>query len=61
MYSLPTGFTIWIQDIIQAYIQSDIPITRNIFIHAPKEFNIADESILKILQPLYSIPKTIIY
>src|SRR6185437_12041696 len=61
VYGFPAGFSIWIRDVTQAYVQSDTPIARDIFIRAPKELGIADGSLLKVLRPLYGIPEAAIH
>src|SRR6185312_14383800 len=61
VYGLPVRFSIWIRDVTQAYVQSDTPIARDIYIRAPKELGVADGSLLKVLRPLYGIPKAAIH
>jgi len=61
VYGLPAGFSIWIRDVTQAYVQSDTPIARDIYIRAPKELGIADGFLLKVLRPLYGIPEAAIH
>ena len=49
------GFRLCTQDVTQAYLQSALKLSRDIYLKAPKEFGLASNELLKLLKPLYGI------
>ncbi len=49
------GFKIWSHDVSQAYLQSADNLRRDVYIKAPKEFNLKPGHVLKLLKPLYGL------
>ena len=49
------GFRLWTQDVTQAYLQSALKLSRDIYLKAPKEFGLASNELLKLLKPLYGL------
>jgi hypothetical protein len=43
------GFTVWSEDITQAFVQSAGKLMRNVYIHPPAEFNLSPNIILKLV------------
>lgn len=43
-------------DVTQAYVQSNTPLGRDVYIVAPKELSMPEEMVLKVVLPLYGIP-----
>lgn len=50
-----TQYTLWSQDINQAYIQSDEPLRRPIFMKRQKQLNVPKDVIWKLVKPLYGV------
>lgn len=50
-----TGFTIWTQDVDQAYIQSDGPLRRAIYLLPPEILQSTRGTICKLLEPLHGV------
>ena len=52
---------VYLRDITQAYVQAKSSLNRDFYIHPPlelsSELGIAEEAILKVIKPLYSVPK----
>jgi len=52
---------VYLRDITQAYIQAKSNLNRDFYIHPPlelsSELGIAEEAILKVIKPLYSVSK----
>ena len=55
--SVPSSWKIISRDVTQAYTQSKIPLSRNIYANPPKELCLSDEMVLKIQTPLYGLPE----
>lgn len=49
------GFRLYNTDVIQAYLQSADKLMRDVFINAPKEFELNKNQIMKLLKPLYGL------
>ena len=50
------GFRIWVVDVKLAYLQSDKPLIRKIFIRNPApEFELTPEQCLELLKPIYGL------
>ena len=50
------GFNIWTSDVTQAYLQSAVPLVRDIFITKDiTEFNLERHQALKLIKPLYGL------
>lgn len=58
------GFKLWSRDISQAFIQSDEPLHRTVFVRPPKGENVLEQigappnSILKAIKPQYGLPES---
>jgi len=58
------GFKIWSRDISQAFIQSDEPLRRTVYVKPPKGENVLDQigapkgSMLKAIKPQYGLPES---
>ena len=52
---------LYIQDILQAYVQSVITLNRYFYIKLLKKINLGQGNVLKILRLLYSVPEAGIY
>ena len=52
-----SGKNLYLRDILQAYIQLDIKLCKNLYIKPPTELNIVYNIILKVIKPLYKIPE----
>ncbi|CDF37987.1 unnamed protein product [Chondrus crispus] len=48
----------YIRDISQAYLQSESPLERQIFLRPPKEMNLGADVVLCVLKPLYGVPES---
>lgn len=46
-------FFLWSQDVTHAYFQDGENVRRNVFIRAPKEFQLGEGNMLKLLKSLY--------
>ena len=46
---------LYLQDISQAYVQSNTYLSRDIFIQLPPELNLQLGAILQVLKPLYGV------
>ena len=51
------GLRLCTRDISQAYTQSETPVARDIYAHAPPELGLAPHQILKVVRPLYGLPE----
>ena len=51
---LSYGLKVYMRDISQAYTQPETNLARNFFIRPPKELNLPDGLLLKVLHPLYT-------
>jgi hypothetical protein len=51
------GMELYLRDITQAYVQSTTNINRQFYARAPKEMNLHEDSIVKVVKPLYGIPE----
>ena len=49
--------SLFLRDISQAYVQSNISLTKEFFIRPPVELGFEDDAILKIIKSLYEIPE----
>ena len=49
------GFDVWSHDITQAYLQSDIPPQRNVFLRPPSELKFPKGQLLRLVKPLYGL------
>ena len=52
------GLKMFIRDVIKAFIQSTTTLSRAVFMRAPKEKGLPRGKILKVLKPLYGMPKS---
>eukprot|EP00171_Calliarthron_tuberculosum_P009450 IDg9450t1 len=50
------GFRLFSTDVTQAYLQSAENLMGDVFIKAPKEFELQGDQILKLMKPLYRLP-----
>jgi hypothetical protein len=48
---------LYLKDILQAYIQSDTELYRDLYIKLPIKLEIAHNIVFKVIKPLYKIPK----
>jgi hypothetical protein len=48
---------LYLRDITQAYVQSTTSLNREFYVRPPREFQISDNSILKVVKPLYGVPE----
>lgn len=51
------GCTPFCRHVSQAYLQSATNLTRDVYIRAPSEFGLPEDSVLKVIKPLYGIPE----
>ena len=55
------GVGLYLRDISQAYVQSTTLLNRDFYIRPPYElaccFGLKDDQILKVVKPLYGVPK----
>ena len=49
--------SLFLRDISQVYVQSNISLAKKFFIRSPAELNFEDGAILKIIKPLYEVPE----
>src|SRR6266487_741429 len=49
--------SIYLRDISQAYVQSTTYLNRQIFIRPPLELRLSKDTILRVIKPLYRVPK----
>jgi hypothetical protein len=49
------GFTIWSEDVTQAFVQSSGNLLREVFVEPPKELELDSDLVLKLLKPLYGL------
>ena len=52
-----SGKNLYLRDILQAYIQSDTELYRDLYIKPPIELEFAHNMVLKVIKPLYRIPE----
>ena len=55
--SLP-NMKVYTRDVTQAYIQSRSRLEREVYIRAPKEMELKDGYVLRVIKPLYGIPES---
>ena len=48
---------LYLRDISQAYVQSATNLNREFYVRPPRELQISDDSVLKVVKPLYGIPE----
>jgi hypothetical protein len=52
---------LYLRDISQAYVQSTTLLNRNFYVNPPhelaRELNLKDDSVLKVVKPLYGVPE----
>lgn len=48
---------LYLRDISQAYVQSATNLNREFYVRPPRELSIEEDSILKVLKPLYGVPE----
>ena len=48
---------LYLRDISQAYVQSTTNLNREFYVRPPRELSITNDSILKVLKPLYGVPE----
>lgn len=48
-------FKLWAHDITQAYLQSDSPLVRNVYIKPPPELRMPKGRVLRLIKPLYGL------
>jgi hypothetical protein len=52
---------LYLRDILQAYVQSITMLNRDFYVNPPwelaKRLNLIDDLVLKVVKPLYGIPK----
>ena len=51
----------YLRDISQAYIQSESPLDRPVYLHAPAELDLPSGYVLQAIKPLYGIPESGLY
>lgn len=52
-------FSLWLEDVIQAYLQTEDPLGRDIFItDVPPEFNLQPDEALKMEKPVYGLTES---
>jgi hypothetical protein len=49
--------SLYLRDISQAYVQSTTTLNREFYVRPPCEMQIDDDSVLKVVRPLYGIPE----
>jgi hypothetical protein len=49
------GFTIWSEDVTQAFVQSSGQLLRDVFVDPPPEMNLEPDLVLKLHKPLYGL------
>jgi hypothetical protein len=49
------GFTIWLEDVTQAFVQSLRELLRDVFVETSKELELDSDLVLKLLDPLYGL------
>jgi hypothetical protein len=49
--------SLYLRDISQAYVQSNTRLNRDFFVRPPKELELKEGSILKVVKPLYGVPE----
>lgn len=60
LFALAPSFPTWkvaTRDVTQAYTQSTSPLSRKIFVRAPKELELPDDMVLSLQCPLYGVPE----
>jgi Reverse transcriptase (RNA-dependent DNA polymerase) len=53
----PHGMNLYVRDITQAYVQSETKLVREFYAKPPSDLRLPEESILKVVKPLYGIPE----
>lgn len=48
-----SGFRLWSQDLLQAYLQSAEKLMRDVYVKPSREFKLLPNQLLKLLRPLY--------
>nr|AHF58602.1 polyprotein [Chondrus crispus] len=51
-------FKIWSHDITQAYLQSEFPLKREVYLRPPPELKLAKDRVLKLIKPLYGLSES---
>lgn len=49
--------SLYLRDISQAYVQSETCLNRDFFVRPPRELQLKDGLILKVIKPLYGVPE----
>lgn len=48
-------FSIWTHDVTEAYLQSNEPFSRELFVKSSKDFRLEDDKLLRLNKPLYGL------
>ena len=52
-------FEVWTSDVSQAYLQSSLPLARDVYIKNPvKEFDLSPDECLQLILPLYGLTES---
>lgn len=57
MAAMCKNWTVMLRDVVQAYTQSETPLTRPIYVRPVAEFGLSDDMLLLVKQPLYGVPE----
>lgn len=53
-----TNMKMFTRDVTQAYVQSETPFERDVYICTPLEMQLPPNIVLKVVKPLYVIPES---